>query len=535
LASIRKGKPDGWSGSGRKREELFDPGIFNEAIALRLHPNQLKMTGGVSIFAYCAAKAAREGKLWTGKADAFAARLKEAVPAAYRKLGQRGEWEFERDCVPKLVRDRSRFACGEGASLDGRDSDQLVRVPASRGGWRPIRATEVVFFDVASGFPLGWHIAAHETADATLLAIRHTHDRCGLPRYVESDNGKGFVCAFGSGRRRKWAAADVRRLHALCEYLRIEVDHKTPRHAWKKSAESRFSAIKEIDRLSGHFIGGSPAERPEDVLRRVKKDTTELPTLDEFRRQRAADYELYADTPSPALGGLTRRQYFEAHRGAVRKVDPDFVAFACCRLIGGVKGRIVRRDGIEYGGMKYGRTSEEVHRLHGRRVWLRVDPTDVSAIWLCDQRGGPLCLAERSDLIGATPEHLREAHQRLARMRKAARLFVAEHAFFRGTKIEQVKSVLAEHRRAEAAEYARLHALAEPAVQLVVASEHTPLVKRARAAQRRAELRRTLQNEAISNPTQTGLDLLLTSARKPVEPGEEECLADKLVRFGHAG
>jgi len=543
LHRIKSGKPTRWERSGQHRQELFDADLFNEAVSLYMHPHKFSVRGAYGIYAYCQARAARAGKLWAGSRNTFAARLKEAVPKPFRKLGQEGEWKYERDCVPKLIRQRDKFACGEAASLDGRDDDQLARIPDSRGGWKMIRPTEVVFFDVASGFPLGWHIAAHETADATLLALRDMHDRVGLPRYVETDNGRGFVCAFGSHGRRKWPADDVRRLHAMCEYVRIDVDHKVPRRAWAKTAETRFSRVKQIDRLSPYFIGGSPDERPEDVLRRVKGDIMQLPTLAEFRRQRETDYELYGNTPSPALGGLTPRQYFEVHRGETRKVDPEFLAFACSRLAGGRTGRLVRRDGVQYGGkgIFYGRTDEEVHKLQGRRVWLRVDPADLSVVWLCDERGVPLCLAAREDLAGATPEHLREVHQRLARMRKAARQFVADHSFYRGTAISQVRQVLSEHRRAEAAEYERTHAPPAPAPVQVIASEHIPAVRKAKAAARRQAVRRALQASAGQAPTgeskaaENPFDLLFTSLRDEPQTEAVECQADRLVRFGHAG
>ena len=123
-------------------------------------------------------------------------------------------------------------------------------------------------------------------------------------------------------------------------------------------------------------------------------------------------------------------------------------------------------------------------------------------------------------------------------MRKAARAFVAEHAFFRGTAISQVRQVLSEQRKAEDAEYRRQHAPPEPAPVQIVASEHVPAVKRAKAAQRRAETRRTLQTEGPSTPAQTALDLLLAGgrARPPEKPDSDgECQADRLMRFGHAG
>jgi hypothetical protein len=538
LCRIANGKPSHWGRSGRRREELFDADIFQEAIALYIHPNKISPRGAYGIYAYCQAKAAQEGKLWRGKRTVFVERLKEAVPESYRKLGQEGEWKFERDAIPKFVRPRGRFACGEAASLDGRDVNDLARVPTSAGGWRPIRPVEVVFFDVESGYPLGWHIGDREDANATLLAFRHMHERVGLPSYIETDNGKGFCAAFGS-RRRKFPEGDVRRLHALCEYVRVKVDHKFRKHAWEKSAESRFAARTEIDRLRGHFIGIRPDERPEDVLRRVKRDVMELPTLDEYRRERAADFELYADTPSPALGGLTRRQYFEQHRGAVRKVDPEFLAFASSRCIG---ERTVGRQGVTYKGILYGHGDEEIFKLWRRRVWLRLDPADLSMVWVCDQRGAPLCIATRSDLTGATPEHLKEAQRRRGHLRKIAREFVREHAFFQGTAVRQVRQVLAEHRAAEAAEYRRQHEPPAAGPVQVVGSEHVPAVRKARAAARREETRRVLQSgtgrgsEAPSDPVQTGLDLLRAAAHAVPEPEEEtECVADRLRRFNHAG
>jgi len=525
---------DGRVNSGCRPQELFDADVFNKGVALYIHENKLHTRGPYSVYAYCRAKAQQEGKLWAGSPSTFAARLKEAVPEPFRKFGQRGAHVFEADAMPKLVRERDRFACGDALTLDGRREDVIVRVPKSGGGWRPVRPTTIVLFDIPSGFAAGSHIGPTETADGTLAAFKRACQRIGVPSLLETDNGKGFNCAFGS--RREWAKQDARCLHLAVKFLKIDVDHKKPKEAWGKSAESRFSWTKELDRLHGSFIGGAPDERPEDVLRRLHKDITECDTLDEWRRLREQDFETYNNTPRACLNGLSPRQYFDQHRGQPRQVPADVLDFVCGRPVG---ERVVGRDGVLYRGLRYGRFDEAVWRLQARRVGLRVDAADLSQIWLCDDTGKPLCIATNSGMGQATGEHLREVERRRGHFRKAARTFKREHDFFYGNRIDQVRKVLAEYYQAQAAEAQRTAPQAQPGPTRIVGAELVASVGSAKRAAQRQALRRAMQpaaqtgsetaSEAVSDP----FELLKMPMRERTSVAATECPADLLKGFVH--
>lgn len=526
--------------SGRRRDEtLFDPEIFGECVGLDLHGNKFKVTGGYSIYAYGQARAWKEGKVWKGSPATFARRLREATPEPIRRAGREGLWSAEAYCIPKVHRDRSEYAAGEVLSLDGRLADQYVRVPKGPGaGWKLIRPIDVVLFDFRSTKLVAWQCTQYESADATLAAYYRAVSEQGVPDRIETDNGKGFICALVS--KRAWSAEEQQWLNtAATLLLGTEIYRAPARQAWHKLAESCNAQTKEADRQSPGFKGGSASERPEDVERWARQNLYDVPTFEEYRAQRERDYALYNSTPRPALNDLTPDLIYEQEVGAIRRVDDDVLQFVCARP--GPKRR-VGRDGVRFNNVVYGAHDEDVWRLQGHDVWLRIGP-DASFVWLCDQGGKPLAIATQGRLSGATAEDLKRAERHKAHLRKITREYLKGREFLLGTKVTQVREVMREYRAAQQEELRRtLPEPPTPTVSIVGTGIAEP-VKELKRARRRKETRRVLQAAAgpagaedssgVLNP----FDLLFTSFRdKDSEDVEETgCQADLLKDFGHAG
>lgn len=494
---------------GRQRDDgLFDAEILEWCIALDSHGSKFKVTGAYSIYERGKARAWKEGKVWRGSPGTFARRLKEATPEPIRRAGRDGQWPAEACTIPKVHRDRTQYMAGEVVSLDGRKADQFVRVPRRGGGWRLIRPIDICFFDLRTGKLLARHCTEYESADATLAALYRLVSDNGAPARIETDNGKGFVAALTTSKA--WRAEDRAAVEGTASLLGIEMHRARPKEPWVKIAESCYAATKETDRQAPFFVGGSPSEKPEDVGLRARCQLHEVPTFEQYRAQRERDYALYNSTPREALDGLTPNIVFEQCRSEIRRIDPGVLEFVCTRPAG---SRKIGRDGVTYRNIIYGAHDEEVWRLQGRRVWLRTGP-DASFIWLCNSDGKPLAIATKGQLSGATAEDLKRAERHKAKLRKITREYLKGRDFILGTKVGQVREVMAEHRAAEEAELRkRLPEPPTPAVRIAGADLVEPVKRVKRDANRRAFKhaatgRAGTALEPASKHTQTGFDRL---------------------------
>lgn len=103
-------------------------------------------------------------------------------------------WEGEKALGAKVIpyneRNREMLQVGEGLVADGHRFNFQVVNPFSG---KPCRATEVLFFDWRSGYPLGWEIAIEENVQCISSAFRNAVLTLGKsPKFVQIDNGKAF-------------------------------------------------------------------------------------------------------------------------------------------------------------------------------------------------------------------------------------------------------------------------------------------------------------------------------------------------------
>jgi hypothetical protein len=270
-----------------------------------------------------------------------------------------------------------------------------------------------------------------------VIAAKRMFREHTIPQRVETDWGKGFTSAFTT--RGRWAKKDAAWAETLFAIFACEVHKAPPRHAWHKKAESLFARLKEQDRGADFLVGGSPAEKPEDVDRRARLHMDQVPTLEEYRAQRERDFETYNRTPQQVLGGLSPNLYYEQHLDQVRRANPEMLDFAAARPVG---KRKVYPSGVSYRNLDYGKWDEAVWRLQGQTVWLRADPEDASFVWLCRRDGTPLYMAARKELSGANPEHVKKMERHKAQLRKVAREYLAGREFLHKKPVQQLREVM---------------------------------------------------------------------------------------------
>lgn len=478
---------------------------------------------------YVAGEAATRGWSWP-PLPLVRRRVRAEIPATALVLARRGPRAFNALCVPKMERDIESVAAGDWWALDGRVLDQFVRVPDARREWRAARPTVLGVLDLRSRC-LVLELRAAEDADGILAGIAAALRAWGAPQNVVLDNGEAYKSAAGTprGTRRQRDYWRDPRIGSVFAQIGVAVHNSLPYHAWAKPIESVWRKVKDgLDRWCWSFWGGSPAERPEGQARQVQRRIDALPTIEQLRAQIATWLGEYHATAQSGRGtrGLCPSLVMEQFRGAVRAVDPRVIALACTRKVGPVR---VRRDGVRWQHLLYGQSQPEVWALHGRDVWLLIDPERADQVTIADEQGRPLCVATSVRLSGATQEQRREAARLQARARRIAREAASARDYLRRTPAEQVLAAKRRHAEARAAEQrAALPEPPAPDVQivrpdLVAAAEQLDRADRRRAARRA---------EGLSSGDRAAYELLSTP--RPAEP-ETPCTADLLVEMMRAG
>jgi len=425
--------------------------------------------------------------------------------------------KFEADCLPKLKRDYSDIAPLEWISLDGRVLDIMCRVPAARHGWRRCRPVLTGVLDVRTRMLVGWDLRECETSDGILAGLKMMHRNFGCARHYHADNGEAYKASIGGRLRKKRKLLSDPRIDALCRETHAQRHTSIPYQAWAKMIESHWRTMKDrFDRYFWSFWGGSPDERPEGRDRETKLRLDQLPTLEEIREPFAAylDRRHAEVIDGSGMFDLSPNLAMEQFRSEVRPIDPDVLEFLCSRVVG---PRKVTRDGVVWNNVGYGQFDEDVWKLQGREVYLRIDPDQADFVWICNEAGKPLCRASAGQITGATQEEVREAMRIRARMRKIVKEYAPARDFLLETTPAQIMQRKAAHaQRREQAQRAQLPAAVEPAVTIV----RPDLVAPVRQAKKRhaAATARTAAAER-SSPRRTGFERLAQRAAEP-DPSE---------------
>jgi hypothetical protein len=526
---------DGRYRSGRRRGVLFDPEIFADCAALYT-TSPMDLTGGHSIFAWGQARAAKQGREWKGSPQRFRELMAESVTKPERVLGREGGWAHEGRCLPKMKRPCDRVPCGKGGSLDNTPDDVFVQGIGRDGRPHPIRLdiAGVAYYDSTV---VVLETGRSESADLTMRLLRRVYADDILEE-LDTDWGSGFTRAVG---KRRGVLADplMAQVQRLTERYGTHVDQKPVRKAWLKPVESFWAQKKRIDRQHEFYIGETEEEK-KIAWKYALANVHRLPTP----AARAAEIqqlaELHNNTSRPALGG-TPNDYHKDHRGEIRRPDLEELEFLCSVFIG---TRIVRASGVALDGLPYGALQEDVYGLQGRKVFVwRPTEEKPPFLWLRDKNGHKLAIADCSRLECATLEDVARTESKRSRLKRLDQEVIRERRFLLKGRRGQVTQTMHERRLAEAEARRRAEPAAEEPPVKIVTTGLGESVRQAKKRHERSHAKRVLGQAATGNgsgadsdPAQTGLDLLLAAGRQRPEPeAETECLADRLVRFNHAG
>jgi hypothetical protein len=404
----------------------------------------------------------------------------ETVHPAARSAERIGPHKTEAKYFPKITRSLEDIAAGQIAVCDERTCDFLVRVAGGDRKWRLSRPKVTATEDVRSRYRGGWVMDVAANSDSILDAYRmHCEVTETLPEEVILDNGQDYRSVAGrSSRHRKWDEFDSGRVRGAFERMQTTVHFAKVRTPWAKAIESHFNQDKDFDRTMPFYVGGSPAERPHDVYARANADILAVPTIEEARALYAKHVTAMNERQvnGDGMGNLCPRQALrQYYTNSPRRVPRETLVHFCSRMRGPVK---VRRDGVRYNNIFYGKWDQEVFDIQGHEVFFLADAIDASFITLCDKDGVTLCKAFADNNLGQTQQEVRAAEN----MRKTAKRRLKRYAADRDASMMTTPDAITELRgRAALMEQipdAELPAPPEPQTLRVVGAAESAGVER---------------------------------------------------------
>jgi hypothetical protein len=344
-----------------------------------------------------------------------------AQKADYYRLGRR-LWEMKHQ--PKLINDTRDLPGNHTWVIDHLRHDFWARVGKQRK-----RLWCSLVTDRASNMIVGWSITTNPSSDSLSLALKRAVTRHGAPLETMLDNGEDMKAESFGNKNRKWV--DEEWAGGLFDQMGVKLHWCKPYSPWSKGQVERMAATihEQFDKLFTSYCGGSTAAKPDGIDRWCEEHIGELPTEAEVNEAFAQFVETFADRPSDAewVKPLSPRQRFEQTRIAKRTLPEHVLRVLLLKL---TSPRCVTSKGVLYNGLHYTDDGGHMFQLQGKEVRLRVDPDDITRVWICDHKGKPLFIA-RQNLCKGTADDMRVAMNR----RKQARRIVRE------SRLEQVRAL----------------------------------------------------------------------------------------------
>ena len=347
-------------------------------------------------------------------------------------LARGGNKRYEDRCAPYIERLYDDLYANDYWVADNHTLDII----SQRGDGSEVqhRLSLTGFIDARSGVMVGWNLTDNPCSQSTLLALKNAHDRgFGVPKKIYVDNGLEFLChdVGGKGHRARKSQSLVTDPPPVFKRLGIEMTNAIVRNAKAKPIERTFGALKGIiSRSFPTFTGGSIEERPESLKATLKKGNIPLDSqlrelvgkmIDGLYNKGAYGGSVKRDK------GKTRLDVWNESIEAVglRKASKEDLALMLMRSS---RVQKVGRRGvyITVSGERLDYVSDELVWIHGKDVYVRYDPADLSAVRVYEAETDKyLCSAsialETMLLFDAPGEDVALAQEQIRRVKKAVK------------------------------------------------------------------------------------------------------------------
>lgn len=264
---------------------------------------------------------------------------------------------------------------------------------------RPCRMTLVMWYDMASNYPVGWEIAPEENTLVIAAAMRRALLRLGKPAQVAYlDNGRAFKGTHFTGDLSQSG------VDGLFRRLGMKTTYAWAYHGQSKTVERFFLYLRQLEELmpggTGSCIDLKPAyqKRGEFAHREIwEASGSPVMTIAEAHRAVASWVDYYVEQPQPRghLQGRCPREVFDAGRGDGLGEDHLFNLRECMLT---ARERQVSRCQVTLPGSLVGSDKAITYfseRLYGRKhdVVVKYDPQDLSSVDVYELNGEFVCSA----------------------------------------------------------------------------------------------------------------------------------------------
>lgn len=319
--------------------------------------------------------------------NTFYRHIETDIKETLKILGREGEKAFTDRYTPYIRRvydnmQSNDFWVGDTHTLD------II----SQGDNSLHRLYLVAFMDARSGVIVGWHITQQPGSQATLIALRKSIMKYGIPKNIYVDNGREFLTkdVGGLGHRQKKSTKDEFAPPPIFERLGIKMTNAIVRNAKAKIIERRFEDLKNgISRLFDTFTGGTILERPEKLKHVLKGKQGVIPTdkelievIDELI-EGYFNYETYNGSVQKDKG-KPKIQVYQDNLKAKRIADENDLNLMLMRSSRkykvGQRGVHLTIAGVQ---IDYW-NNEFVDNYIGKEVYFRYDPDDLGSVRVYD-------------------------------------------------------------------------------------------------------------------------------------------------------
>jgi hypothetical protein len=357
-------------------------------------------------------------------------------------LAREGEAAFTDKAAPYIPGDYSTVESNELWNADHHLFDVMVKVgertDPKTGQTRPIHARPwlTAWQDVRSRKIVGWLIrCADPNTDAIIESLFYACKSHGLPLKIFTDNGKDFDAAILTGetkamrwkRRRTHVEHDQRKLGGLYAAMKVQHLHVWPWHGQSKPIERFFGTIvRRFAPLFDTYCGSNPQDKPELLNgppgqpERGALARGLAPTLEEFIEKFAGwlDADYHGQIHTGDSMDCTPNHAWEANLLRRRTTQDEVLEVLLQPRVGPVT---VTQNGVQWKRFGYG--NRELLHMLGKKVYLRIDPSDISRVTVWSESDQPLGIAHSNRGLprNATEEQARQAIKTMKRYDKQLR------------------------------------------------------------------------------------------------------------------
>lgn len=319
--------------------------------------------------------------------SSFYRKVQTAIPKPLEIMGREGMKAFQDRCGTYIRRTYEGMVSNEWWIADNHTFD--VQTKGENGEIHRLYLT--AFFDARSGIFTGCFVTNAPSSQATLIALRKGILKYGIPQNIYVDNGREFLTrdVGGLGHRQKKSTKNDFTPPPVFERLGIKMTNAIVRNAKAKIIERRFRDVKDrLSRLFPTYTGGNVVERPER-LKKVMKDSDNIPTDDEFTKA-VEDILEYYFNEQPYSGavsadsGKTRMQVYRENLHEQRiasELDLNLM------LMRSTRSQKVGRRGVHImiAGEQIDYFNDELKANYfGQSVYCRYDPENMSTVRVYD-------------------------------------------------------------------------------------------------------------------------------------------------------